>query len=62
MPRFTTSDSVSLHYTDEGQGLPVLCLAGLTRDGHPRHPLYVSYAVLPQRWTGRYAPGTMANR
>ena len=34
MPRFTTSDSVSLHYTDEGQGLPVLCLAGLTRDGH----------------------------
>jgi len=35
---------------------------GLTKAGHPRHPLYVSYAVLPQRWTGRYAPGTMANR
>ena len=34
MPRFTTSDGVSLHYTDEGQGLPLLCLAGLTRDGH----------------------------
>lgn len=23
---------------------------GLTRDGHPRHPLYVSYAVQPQSW------------
>ncbi|MCK0149656.1 alpha/beta hydrolase [Marivita sp. S6314] len=33
MPRFTTSDGISLSYTDEGQGLPVLCLAGLTRDG-----------------------------
>lgn len=33
MPRFTTSDGLSLHYTDEGNGLPLLCLAGLTRDG-----------------------------
>jgi pimeloyl-ACP methyl ester carboxylesterase len=33
MPRFTTSDDVSLFYTDEGAGLPILCLAGLTRDG-----------------------------
>ena len=33
MPRFTTSDGLSLHYTDEGDGLPLLCLAGLTRDG-----------------------------
>ena len=33
MPRFTTSDGISLHYTDEGAGLPLLCLAGLTRDG-----------------------------
>lgn len=33
MPRFTTSDGVSLHFTDEGSGLPILCLAGLTRDG-----------------------------
>lgn len=31
MARFTTSDGLSLFYTDEGQGLPVLCLAGLTR-------------------------------
>lgn len=33
MPRFATSDGLSLHYTDEGEGLPLLCLAGLTRDG-----------------------------
>ena len=33
MPRFTTSDGLSLHYTDEGSGLPILCLAGLTRTG-----------------------------
>lgn len=32
MPRFTTSDGVSLHYEDQGDGLPLLCLAGLTRD------------------------------
>jgi hypothetical protein len=24
---------------------------GLTRDGHPRHPLYVSYATRPAPWT-----------
>jgi pimeloyl-ACP methyl ester carboxylesterase len=33
MPTFTTSDGLSLYYTDEGDGLPLLCLAGLTRDG-----------------------------
>lgn len=33
MPRFTTSDGLSLHYTDEGEGTPLLCLSGLTRDG-----------------------------
>lgn len=32
MPRFTT-DGLSLHYTDQGAGLPVLCLSGLTRTG-----------------------------
>ena len=31
MPQFTTSDGLSLHYTDAGSGLPILCLAGLTR-------------------------------
>ncbi len=33
MPRFTTFDGLSLHYTDEGEGLPLLCLPGLTRTG-----------------------------
>jgi pimeloyl-ACP methyl ester carboxylesterase len=33
MGKFTTSDGLSLHYTDEGEGLPILCLAGLTRTG-----------------------------
>ncbi|WP_338548659.1 alpha/beta fold hydrolase [Roseovarius phycicola] len=32
MPRFTTSDGLSLYYEDEGQGAPILCLAGLTRN------------------------------
>jgi len=32
MARFTTSDGLSLHYEDEGEGQPVLCLAGLTRN------------------------------
>ncbi|MDW3116872.1 MAG: alpha/beta hydrolase [Roseovarius pacificus] len=32
MPRFTTSDGLSLYYEDQGTGRPVLCLAGLTRN------------------------------
>jgi len=32
MARFTTSDGLSLHYTDAGDGTPILCLAGLTRN------------------------------
>jgi pimeloyl-ACP methyl ester carboxylesterase len=33
MPQFTTHDGVRLHYLDEGTGLPVIALAGLTRNG-----------------------------
>ncbi len=33
MPRFNTSDDLSLYYIDEGNGLPVICLPGLTRNG-----------------------------
>jgi pimeloyl-ACP methyl ester carboxylesterase len=33
MPRFSAVDGTGHHYTDEGEGLPVLALAGLTRDG-----------------------------
>lgn len=32
MPHFTTSDSLRLYYEDAGDGLPVLCLSGLTRN------------------------------
>ncbi len=31
---FTAPDGTRLHYTDAGTGLPVLALAGLTRNGH----------------------------
>jgi pimeloyl-ACP methyl ester carboxylesterase len=31
MPTFTTFDGLSLHYEDDGEGLPLLCLSGLTR-------------------------------
>ncbi len=30
-------------------GAQLHCL-GLTKDGHPRHPLYISYATQPQLW------------
>ena len=33
LPHFTTSDGARLAFRDEGGGLPVLCLAGLTRSG-----------------------------
>ncbi|GAA6208127.1 alpha/beta hydrolase [Cognatishimia sp. WU-CL00825] len=32
MPHFETSDGLTLYYSDEGQGIPILCLAGLTRN------------------------------
>ncbi|MCW9042404.1 MAG: alpha/beta hydrolase [Pseudopelagicola sp.] len=33
MPTYPSSDGLALHYTDEGAGIPVLCLSGLTRNG-----------------------------
>lgn len=33
MAYFVTSDGVHLHFTDQGTGTPILCLAGLTRSG-----------------------------
>lgn len=33
MPQVIAPDGARLHYTDEGEGLPVLALAGLTRNG-----------------------------
>ncbi|MBN9562787.1 MAG: DUF1643 domain-containing protein [Alphaproteobacteria bacterium] len=35
-------------------GVNLLCL-GITKDGHPRHPLYVSYEAVLQPW--RFAGG-----
>jgi pimeloyl-ACP methyl ester carboxylesterase len=32
MMRFTTSDGLSLAYSDEGEGVPLVCLPGLTRN------------------------------
>lgn len=34
MSTFKTSDGLSLYYEDQGAGLPLLCLAGLTRTTH----------------------------
>ncbi len=34
MPFFTTSDGINLAYSDQGRGVPVLCLAGLTRNSN----------------------------
>ncbi len=34
----------------QASGTPLLAL-GITKDGHPRHPLYVGYAVQPAPWT-----------
>ncbi|MDD9717603.1 alpha/beta hydrolase [Dinoroseobacter sp. PD6] len=31
MPQITAPDGTRLHYTDEGAGIPLLCLSGLTR-------------------------------
>ena len=33
MPYFTAPDGAKLHYSDDGQGTPILALAGLTRNG-----------------------------
>lgn len=33
MPKFTAEDGARIHFTDEGEGLALLCLPGLTRTG-----------------------------
>ena len=33
MPEFTVPDGTRLYFSDEGTGRPILCLAGLTRNG-----------------------------
>jgi hypothetical protein len=38
-----------IHAIAREAGVDLHCL-GVTKDGHPRHPLYVSYASIPQLW------------
>ena len=38
-----------------GSGRPVYHL-GLTKDGHPRHPLYIAYSRAPEPWPGPATP------
>ncbi|WP_136634494.1 alpha/beta fold hydrolase [Pseudooceanicola onchidii] len=33
MPHFPAADGTRIHYTDTGEGIPLLCLSGLTRNG-----------------------------
>ena len=40
-----------------GTGKPLYSL-GLTQKGHPRHPLYIGYAIQPSLWTDPAVTGT----
>jgi pimeloyl-ACP methyl ester carboxylesterase len=42
---FTTSDGLTLAYRDEGAGLPVLCLPGLSRNSEDFDPLVSAFAA-----------------
>lgn len=56
MPRFTTSDGVSIHYEDAGTGLPILCLSGLTRntrDFDHVAPQLAGYRMIRMDYRGR---------
>lgn len=58
MPEFTTQDGTRLHFTDQGEGLPVLCLAGLTRnvgdfDHVTPHLLDMGVRVIRMDYRGR---------
>ncbi len=58
MPHFTTSDDLRLYYSDHGNGQPVLCLAGLTRNGDDfnflaPHLSHIRMICLDSRGRGR---------
>lgn len=56
MPDFITSDGVRLHYEDEGNGPPILCLAGLTRNSRDftyLMPHLSDYRVIRMDYRGR---------
>jgi pimeloyl-ACP methyl ester carboxylesterase len=43
LKRFTTSDGLSLAYADEGAGVPLLCLSGLTRTMRDFEPVVAAF-------------------
>lgn len=45
MSEFTTSDGLRLYYDDVGSGLPLLCLAGLTRNTLDFDPIVARYGA-----------------
>ncbi|UOA27981.1 alpha/beta hydrolase [Pseudosulfitobacter sp. DSM 107133] len=56
MATFTTSDGLSLYYTDTGNGLPILCLSGLGRTGADFRyvaPYLEEYRVITMDYRGR---------
>lgn len=56
MPRFTSSDGLSLFYTDTGHGPPLLCLSGLTRnldDFHFVSPHLSMFRLIKLDYRGR---------
>ena len=57
MPAFPAPDGARLHYTDEGAGLPILALAGLSRNASdfdylaphlPIEPLHTQFLATPR--------------
>jgi pimeloyl-ACP methyl ester carboxylesterase len=44
MRHFVTSDGLTLAYRDEGEGIPLLCLPGLTRNGQDFEPVVQAFA------------------
>ncbi|MEM8629975.1 MAG: alpha/beta hydrolase [Pseudomonadota bacterium] len=44
MPTFQTADGLTLHFTDDGAGLPLLCLAGLSRNTRDFEPVVARFA------------------
>lgn len=56
MPHFTASDGTSIYYTDEGEGLPVLALSGLTRNSTDFDfvaPYLTGYRLIRMDYRGR---------
>ncbi|MDW3224851.1 MAG: alpha/beta hydrolase [Paracoccaceae bacterium] len=58
MTRYKTSDGLSLYYTESGDGIPVLCLAGLTRttaDFDYMTPFLTNLRLIKMDYRGRGA-------